>query len=378
MRANASSCNCQSFPVRAAGGVGLGGVSVAGAGGTFWPRQFSGDRRQALFSDAWAACLLLVFAGGESAAARRVVRPAGRRRRSARCCKSSRLGGGFSGGQSRAVGSRVAKLAAFAPLVWRQGPHHQERQPPRSHPHSDWRSEKVFLLFLQVEYVQTESEIYVVPLACALGEKADPICHDWPPLVLARLSVKNTHEDGVLYDAIANKAFCRALLEMISSRRVMPGRHGELDRHAHGRAAADAPRQAVCDLDPAVSKAEQSNSSVIYGDRLILKFFRKLDQGVNPELEIGRFLMDRRFPFSPPLAGALEYRSHSGEPMTVGGSHFVCAGMQGRLGIHLGHPEPVLRAHPNAALGKQSGARRCPRPPWWNWRRRNCPRRPPN
>jgi maltose alpha-D-glucosyltransferase / alpha-amylase len=46
----------------------------------------------------------------------------------------------------------------------------------------------------------------------------------------------------------------------------------------------------------------------VYGDRLILKLFRCLDAGVNPELEIGRFLTKRNFPHTPRVVGALEYR----------------------------------------------------------------------
>ncbi len=176
--------------------------------------------------------------------------------------------------------------------------------------------EKAFLLFLQVEYVQTEPEVYAVPLACALGEKADPVCADWPPLVVARLSVKESKEDGVLYDAIANRAFCRALLELISTRRRLLGGHGQLEP-THTAVLRRLRQEGGLDLEPAISQSEQSNSSVIYGDRLILKLFRKLDPGVNPELEIGRFLIARRFPHSPPLAGSLEYQGHNAEPVTA-------------------------------------------------------------
>ncbi len=169
---------------------------------------------------------------------------------------------------------------------------------------------------MQVEYVQTEPEIYAVALACALGDKADPVCRDWPPLVLARVSVKRAGQDGVLYDAIANKNFCRALLEMISTRRHLPGHPGELEP-THTAVLRRLRQESGLDLEPAPGNAEQSNSSVIYGDRLILKLFRKLDPGVNPELEIGRFLMARRFPYAPPLAGALEYHNRAGEPITA-------------------------------------------------------------
>jgi maltokinase len=58
--------------------------------------------------------------------------------------------------------------------------------------------------------------------------------------------------------------------------------------------------------------AEQSNSSVVFGDELVLKVFRRLEPGVNPELEMLRFLSARKFPNIAALAGWYEY---SGELM---------------------------------------------------------------
>ncbi|MGH9639148.1 MAG: maltose alpha-D-glucosyltransferase, partial [Bryobacteraceae bacterium] len=58
-------------------------------------------------------------------------------------------------------------------------------------------------------------------------------------------------------------------------------------------------------------KAEQSNSSIVYGDRCILKLFRKLEAGVNPDAEIGIFLTERGFRHTPEVLGTLEYRTRS-------------------------------------------------------------------
>ena len=56
-----------------------------------------------------------------------------------------------------------------------------------------------------------------------------------------------------------------------------------------------------------------------FGDRLILKLFRKLEPGVNPDLEIGRFLTDETdFRHVPRVAGALEIRDRRHEPVTLG------------------------------------------------------------
>ena len=58
--------------------------------------------------------------------------------------------------------------------------------------------------------------------------------------------------------------------------------------------------------------AEQSNSSVVFGEELVLKVFRRLEPGVNPELEMLRFLSARDFPNIAALPGWYEY---SGELM---------------------------------------------------------------
>jgi maltose alpha-D-glucosyltransferase/alpha-amylase len=70
-------------------------------------------------------------------------------------------------------------------------------------------------------------------------------------------------------------------------------------------------------LQPVPLKAEQSNTSVVYGEQLILKLYRRMAEGVNPDLEIGRYLTGRHFPNIAPVAGAVEYRRKQGEPMTL-------------------------------------------------------------
>jgi maltose alpha-D-glucosyltransferase / alpha-amylase len=64
-------------------------------------------------------------------------------------------------------------------------------------------------------------------------------------------------------------------------------------------------------------KAEQSNTSVAYGDRVLLKVYRRIETGINPDLEIGRMLTAMNFPHSPPLAGSLEYVRANNETVTV-------------------------------------------------------------
>ena len=94
------------------------------------------------------------------------------------------------------------------------------------------------------------------------------------------------------------------------------------DAPRHGSGRADRARSPDCagdgPLDISRLGAEQSNTSLIYGDRLILKLFRRLQPGINPDFEIGRQLTERvGFTRVPAVAGALEYRMTAEQPMTL-------------------------------------------------------------
>jgi maltose alpha-D-glucosyltransferase/alpha-amylase len=118
----------------------------------------------------------------------------------------------------------------------------------------------------------------------------------------------------VLYDAGGDPAFAEALLAGIAQRRRWRGDGGSVSgvpAHAFRalRGGVDA------NLTPSVSRVEQSNTSIIYGDRLILKLFRKMQDGPNPDLELGRYLAEEaRFTQTAPLAGSLEYQRQRGGP----------------------------------------------------------------
>jgi trehalose synthase-fused probable maltokinase len=64
-------------------------------------------------------------------------------------------------------------------------------------------------------------------------------------------------------------------------------------------------------------KAEQSNTSVKFGRRAIMKLYRRAERGVNPDLEIGRALTARQFSHSPTVLGAFEYVRGQEEPATI-------------------------------------------------------------
>jgi maltose alpha-D-glucosyltransferase/alpha-amylase len=171
-----------------------------------------------------------------------------------------------------------------------------------------------------VEYTEEEPEIYLLPLAFASGERAAQICDTTPNAVLAQVTVRDhgNEKSGCLYDAIFDKDFCKSIVEMIARRKHLRGAVGAFVA-APTRAMRDESLGTVTNLDVSSMRAEQSNSSIVFGDKLILKLFRRTEMGLNPELEIGKFLTERvGFPHTPPVAGTIAYRTNKGETAAVG------------------------------------------------------------
>jgi len=171
-----------------------------------------------------------------------------------------------------------------------------------------------YLTMVRVSYAEGGAEMYVLPLSFAGTARAAGLLRDLPHAVVARVE-SQASDAGALFDALFDPAFCAALLELIATEARIPGPAGDLiasttqafERLRNPDGGKGGPSDAP--LAPSVSTAEQSNTSVIFGERLIMKLFRRLEPGLNPDLEIGRFLTERsEFANIPPVAGAIEYR----------------------------------------------------------------------
>ena len=173
------------------------------------------------------------------------------------------------------------------------------------------------MVWLRLDYIQGDPETYLLLLAYAEGQQATLLLAEKPQSVVARLQVQGNDEAGVLFDAVADKNFLTFPLDAIAQNRRYKGMAGELVATATN--IFPQLSGGTTDLEASPIKGEQSNTSIIYGDRLILKLFRKVEEGVNPDLEIGRFLTEKKvLAHFASIAGALEYRRPKGEPMSVG------------------------------------------------------------
>jgi maltose alpha-D-glucosyltransferase/alpha-amylase len=176
-----------------------------------------------------------------------------------------------------------------------------------------------YFTMVRVGYLEGEPETYILPLTLACGDDAARVQAEFPQAVVARLQTREG--ECLLYEAIWEADFRQALLQSISNRRHFRGQEGELWMTTTS-AFRHIQKLGKPSLPSTVIQAEQSNTSFNYGDLFILKLLRKVEEGVNLDLELGRFLIEKTsFVHNPPVAGALEYRRDRLEPATLGILH---------------------------------------------------------
>ena len=173
------------------------------------------------------------------------------------------------------------------------------------------------LLLVEVTYHEGADELYIVPLGFQ-PRKTDPEDQqtDMPPGAMAWLTLKNS--SGPLCEAVFSDQFGQDLLGLIAGRKRLAGQHGRLHAAA-SRQVAQAWRNPESNLTPKLLGAEQSNTSIIYGDQFIFKLYRRTDIGIHPDVEMVRYLTEKSgFPQIPAYAGSLEYRNHEHQPIVLG------------------------------------------------------------
>jgi maltose alpha-D-glucosyltransferase/alpha-amylase len=174
-----------------------------------------------------------------------------------------------------------------------------------------------YLTTIVVNYAEGDPETYLLPIAYAKASEAPQILERWPHAAVCWLRASGEEARGLLYDALGPPGFAESLLSAIARRRRSTGTSGTLVGSIT-RSFLRLRGPETVKLEAALSVAEQSNNSVVFGERLMLKVFRRLEEGVNPELEVGRFLTEKTtFAQIAPVAGSLEYRRERGEPITM-------------------------------------------------------------
>jgi maltose alpha-D-glucosyltransferase/alpha-amylase len=165
--------------------------------------------------------------------------------------------------------------------------------------------------FVEVSYTDGSPETYALPVQIATGEAARSILRAASHAVIARFSGSN---ETILHDAVWDAGFREKLFRLMSNGQRLSGKTGELV----GLASRSLEQAKGMVPMSQVLNVEQSNSSMLFEKSFFLKLYRKLEDGMNPDVEVTRFLTERRsFPHVPAFGGAIEFRRLKCEPTVV-------------------------------------------------------------
>jgi maltose alpha-D-glucosyltransferase / alpha-amylase len=211
---------------------------------------------------------------------------------------------------------RVLERDALKPFLKRQRWFGSKARPIAAARFVDWQTIRpgphpLFMTIVEVEFADGgPRERYILPVSAAGGAEAQTISERVPGAIIAKLSGAKA---GVLFDALTDPSTGQVLFDLMRHGGEISLRHGSVRpqfiESAMGALAAEGDG-----LKPHIPSLEQSNTNVLLGDRYLLKVFRRLQDGENPDIEIGRALAAAGSKARvPALIAWADYQSVSGQ-----------------------------------------------------------------
>ncbi|MCG2711737.1 MAG: maltose alpha-D-glucosyltransferase [Candidatus Omnitrophica bacterium] len=173
----------------------------------------------------------------------------------------------------------------------------------------------VKLLFINVSYAVGAPETYLLPLSFVFVNGHEVEAQDFHKGIICRLFINR--KEGLLYDGVYNPCLHEIFLDIIAKQRrltnegkVLIGKAGKKFKTLLGNQKMPLPS--------IILKAEQSNTSILYGNTFFMKLFRKLECGINPDIEITKYLTEQKdSQITPVFAGNIEYSAGNKELMSI-------------------------------------------------------------
>jgi maltose alpha-D-glucosyltransferase/alpha-amylase len=162
-----------------------------------------------------------------------------------------------------------------------------------------------FILLLEVTYRDGLPDMYQLPVACGLGQFSYKLQDNCPQSVIALLKING--EDAVLYDAIYGIDLQQVILKNMAQ--SLDINQGNSELQFVGNKQLRKHLQENPKTKPRVISAEQSNTSITYDNTFYLKFYRKVDRAINPDVELSRFLSETaKFKHTPGFVGTIDWK----------------------------------------------------------------------
>jgi maltose alpha-D-glucosyltransferase/alpha-amylase len=173
--------------------------------------------------------------------------------------------------------------------------------------------ESFLLLAANVVLEDGSAQRYFLPVALSWGE--DDLRPDSPLLPYLLAKIRRGPRAGIVFDAAHGESFPKVVLQAMRDHQTLPANEGALRFEA-----SDALRALDLDEDLTVRRVgtgEHAHTTRTLGDRVNLKISRRLRHGMDPAIEMGRFLAKAGFANSPAYLGAIEHVDQTGMPTAL-------------------------------------------------------------
>ncbi|MFP4559181.1 MAG: putative maltokinase, partial [Archaeoglobaceae archaeon] len=174
------------------------------------------------------------------------------------------------------------------------------------------------VLLVKITYTEGLNETYQIPVSFIPSseervekveklEKLEKVM-DHPEGLIALFRTESGQ--GYIIDGVYDEQFRKDLFSLMSQGKSVNGQEGEMvNRVSPGFGKFK--RVRGLPADSRLSESQKSNTPILFEDKFFMKLFRRIDEGVNPDLEIGTFLTENGFKHSPSFMGSIEYRTDS-------------------------------------------------------------------
>ncbi|HKW04695.1 MAG TPA: maltose alpha-D-glucosyltransferase [Nitrososphaerales archaeon] len=173
------------------------------------------------------------------------------------------------------------------------------------------------IMIIDVYYTEGLPDAYLLPLEYLPLESSTGVIENKPNALVSRISFEKGG-GGILFDAVYDPEFCKAFLGMILNKQAEKENRPGLEGDSREGLSKLVETKFLSSAKVRLFEAEQSNSSAVFDEQIILKVFRKIEEGINPEVEISDVLAKHSFTSTPSLLGELKYKVPDSESTTLG------------------------------------------------------------
>jgi len=173
-------------------------------------------------------------------------------------------------------------------------------------------------VFLDILFTEGLSETYLLFLCYASGEESEKITKEKTESIIAIL--KGDNINGILYEGSYNEELPKIIVSAILRKSIFEGTYGKtISLHGKYLKKIFKEKKIMFTEKTQLTRLERNNTSYVLGNDLFLKFYRKLDEGPNPEVELSKYLSEKtNFSNTPSFAGSFKYLKSDSKITTIG------------------------------------------------------------